>query len=239
MTTWYSYYRNFRPLSSKPTGFSGGYNINDFLSPPENGSSKVVDDTISNKLAVISGFMLGRHDNVNEALKSAMYLYRNYLTAQVGGETGDERWQMVLNWQQYNKNELIKKEPQWTALALAMLYIVDGWRILGGRQNARKYRRFARGLRTLKPDNPLKIAFTAVSKIMHNPMNAGDQVLEKVEKMRGENITEPMWGRIYAPRLLRLGVPKLRESDYYNLAEVADNPSLLGKERPEVKVEKM
>lgn len=237
MTTWYSYFRNFSPIPfSQTAGLSGGYNINEILNPTDDAGMK--DDKNLNTLALIERAMLGYGALPDRLYPDILRLYGEYLSNQISTTTGDERIYMINNWQRYNSNREIAQYPQYTALAVAMLYIADGWRILGGKINARKYRRFIRRyLRHLPANNPIKIAYTAVAKIMHNPENAGDNVLTRLRKSREENESEGMWGNVYAPRLYRIGIPKMRESKFYSLDEAAANPALAGKERPTVKKE--
>ena len=237
MTTWYSYYRNFSPIPfSQTPGFSGGYNINDIL--PQADETEMAEDSNLRTLANIEKIML-RERGVDKTIGiDALKLYNDYLSNQLAVSKGDERIDMINNWQKYNSNTDISQYPQYTALALAMLYIADGWRILGGKINARKYRKFIRGfMRPLDAKDPLKRAYTAVAKIMHNPENAGNEVLLRLKKRRDANLGEPFWGNVYAPRLYRIGIPKMKESKFYSLAEAAADTTLAGQPRPTVKKE--
>ena len=227
MTTWYSYYRNFHSpfSSSSPSTFYGGYNLNAFLTSGDD-SDMIADDSVKTFLQNLEKVMIGEKKS-EEVLKNDAYtFYQKFVREQLAEKGGDERLRMINDWQKYNRDEGIRKYPWITAIALAMLFISDGWRIQGGKINARKYRRFIRGyLRRLPKDDPMKIAYTAIAKIMHNPLNAGDDVVERIEKERQDNEIES-WGKVYAPRLLKLGIPKLKSSEYYSLSEAAADPRL-------------
>ena len=241
MTSFYSYYRNLTlsPITGT-TGLSGGYSISNILDTPTTDENDMPEDRIIESVAGLTALrhiaalmpqlekMIGKSPEQiqmqNQMLNDGQTVWKEIVSKQVSTGNDDERFRMLDDWQKYNKNEDIRNDSRIMALALAMLYIADGYRMASGRVNSRAYRRFITALRKIDPKTPLRLCYTAAAKIMHNPFNGSDAVVESVEKRQHDNLEAELWSEINPRYLKRKRLPKTKPVEGKSLADIAWQP---------------
>lgn len=241
MTSFYSYYRNLTlsPITGT-TGLSGGYSISNILNAQPGQENEIMGDKIDlspNALNAIKRIAVYMNDfeqlktasgvdpeAANQLLNDGKTVWEAIVSRQVSSGLGDERFRMLDDWQKYNKNEAIRKDSRLMALALAMLYIADGYRMGSGRVNSRAYKRFITALRKIEPTAPIRLCYTAAAKIMHNPLNGSDANVDQVEKIQEGNLDAAFWSQINPRYLKRKRLPKTKPVEGESLADIAWKP---------------